>query len=332
MTREEILAMEAGKNLDIRVAKDVMGCKFVRDEIFEDIQIYDDGIWVRLEDYSKDESTALSISERLEEYYNIKIDFGRLEGRWEANFHNGGINYYYPDLRATSLPEAICKVALIIAHSEKGQGVNGDALYNGTSWLEGILKKEEKDNLTESKGVGHGELLNNIIEIELDMFRHVRTSKPSLIQESPKNFRVMREMIHSVFSIETLESYLEDLHKAKAEGRNFLTEKYARMQNLIPPLRINPVIGDIIKIEGQWMRQLSEKYPRSFKGASAGFEKFLSSELETLSDKTLELYHRDISGAEKEGRNLGEERYTKLFQRSGYNSISEVEDKAETGE
>ena len=329
MTKEEILAMEAGRDLNIKVAEDVMGCKFVRDEIFEDIQIYDDGIWMYLEDYSKDESAALSISERLEEYYNRKIDFGRLEGRWEANFRNGGINYYYPDLRATSLPEAICKVALIIAHSEKGQGVNGDALYNGTSWLEGILKEE--DNLTESKGGGHGELLNSIIEIELDMFQRVRTSKPSLIQESPENFRVMREVIHSVFSIETLGSYLEDLHEAKAEGRNLLTEKYARMQSLIPPLRINPVIGDILKIEGQWMRQLSEKYPRSFKGATAGFEKFLSSELETLSDKTLELYHRDTSRAEEEGRNLAEERYTKLFQRSGYNSISEVENKAETG-
>ena len=142
----------------------------------------------------------------------------------------------------------------------------------------------------------------------------------------------MREMIHSVFSIETLESYLEDLHEAKAEGRNLLTEKYALMENLIPTLRINPLIVDIIKIEGQWMKQLSKEYPRSFKGASAGFEKFLSSELETLSHKTLELYHRDILRAEEEGRNLAEERYTEMFQRSGYNSISEVEGKTEAEE
>ncbi|MFA4916392.1 MAG: DUF4125 family protein [Syntrophales bacterium] len=301
MTKEEeILAMEAGRDLDIMVAEDVMGCKFVKDEIFGDIQISDDGEWVPLQCYSKDKSIAMSVSQRLEEYYNLRVDFESLAGRWDVNFLKGGINYYYPDLKATSLPEAICKVALLVAHGEKRQSADGDDLFYAGDWLEKLLKKGKR-----------GKLLENIIEIELDMFQRVRSAGPSLCQESPETFRVMREMTFSVFSMETLKSYLGDLQKAKADDRNLLTEKYARMQNLIPPIKTNPAIKDIVEIEARWMGELTKKYPKSFKAGVSGFEIYLSSELETYSDKTLELYLTDISKAEEEGINLAEKRYTK---------------------
>ena len=172
-----------------------------------------------------------------------------------------------------------------------------------------------------------GELLKSIIEIELDMFERVKTAEPSLCKDRPETFKVMRGMTHSVLSIETLESYLEDLHKAKAKGRNLITEKYARMDNRIPPLKTNPLIDDIVNVEARWKRELPEKYPHTFSQGGSGFEIYLSSELETYSDETLELYFRDISKAEKEGRNLAEERYTVLFQQMGYSSIAEAEGK-----
>ncbi|MDY7019650.1 MAG: DUF4125 family protein [Chloroflexota bacterium] len=173
------------------------------------------------------------------------------------------------------------------------------------------------------------ELLDGIIEIELDMFNRVRTAEPSLCQERPETFKAMRWMTHSVLSTGTLESYLGDLQKADTEGRNLLTEKYARMQNIIPLLKTNPIIEDIVKVEASWMKELSQKYPRTFKG-QYGFETYLHSELETYSDETLKFYFDDISQAEKEGRNLAEERYTVLFQEIGYGSIAEVEDKAKS--
>lgn len=162
------------------------------------------------------------------------------------------------------------------------------------------------------------------------MFQRVKTAEPSLCKERPEGFKTMREMTHSVLSVQTLKSYLEDLQKAKAEGRNLLKEKYARMDNIISPLKSNPLIEEIVKIEAHWMRELSEKYPMSFKAGSDVFETYLSCELETYSDKTLELYFRDISKTEKERRNLAEERYTLLFQKIGYRSIAEVERKAGT--
>jgi len=180
--------------------------------------------------------------------------------------------------------------------------------------------------MTSGKG-SREELLESIIEIELGMFELVITAEPSLCKDSPGTFKAMRRMAHSGLSTETLGSYLEDLIKAKAEGRNLLTEKYARMDDLIPPLKTSPVIDDIVKIEEQWTKELSEKYPGTFKDA-LNFKVYLASELETYSDKTLGLYLRDVSKAQAEGRNMAEEQYEALFRQIGYGSIAEVERKA----
>ena len=52
---------------------------------------------------------------------------------------------------------------------------------------------------------------------------------------------------------------------------------------------------------------------------------YLRSELETYSDRTLELYLRDLTSALDEGINLTAERYTYLFKQLGYNSINDME-------
>ena len=181
-----------------------------------------------------------------------------------------------------------------------------------------------------NEGRERKEVLNNIIEIELDMFQRVRTAETSLCQQRPETFKVMREMTHSALSTETLESYLEDLRKAKAEDKNLLTEKYARIENLIPPLKVASAIKDIIenivKTESHWMKEVSTKYPHCFMGQAGNFEVYLRGELETYSDETLRLYFADISRAKKEGRNLAEERYNKLAEKLGYDSINSMEE------
>ncbi len=174
------------------------------------------------------------------------------------------------------------------------------------------------------------ELLDSIVESELDMFERVRTSEPSLCQERPETFGAMRGMAHSVLSTRTLQSYLEDLQRAKAEGRNLLTEKYARMDERIPPLKLNPIIDDIVEIEARWMEELSRKHPHALRHRP-GFKTYLSCELETYSDDTLELYFGDVSRAEKEGRSLAEERYAKLTRQMGYGSLDELEGKGGQG-
>ncbi|MBE0480223.1 MAG: DUF4125 family protein [Dehalococcoidia bacterium] len=172
----------------------------------------------------------------------------------------------------------------------------------------------------------HERLLKQVVDLELRMFLALEPAIPSACQEQPQTFKLMRKGSHYVLSEDTLKSYLADLEEAVDENRNLMALKYARIDNLIPPLSENPLIDTIVEIEGRWLAELAVKYPLTFKGRSdyaAGV--YLRSELETYSPATLELYYRDLSRASDEGRNLTEERYTCIFRETGYESIDEME-------
>jgi len=186
------------------------------------------------------------------------------------------------------------------------------------------MSKPERKKLNPRK---QRKLLKKIVNIELGMFQKIRTIEPSLCQDFPETFEIMREMNHSVLSLESLKSYLNDLNVALSKDRNLLTEKYARMNNTIPPLNNNPIIKKIVSIEANWMEQLSNKYPTSINYQAQHFTSYLSCELETYSDETLGLYYNDVLCSKRESRNLAEERFTYLFNKLGYKSIEDAENK-----
>ena len=170
------------------------------------------------------------------------------------------------------------------------------------------------------------ELLREITDIELRMFLAVEPSIPSACQEQPETFKLMRKASFYVLSNETLESYLKDLQEALDENRNLMELKYARIDDLIPCLNNNPIIDKIVEAEGRWLKELAERSPLTFKGrADYAAGVYLRSELETYSNETLESYFKDVSKAMEEGRNLTEERYTFIFQQTGYDSIDDME-------
>ena len=179
-----------------------------------------------------------------------------------------------------------------------------------------------------------GDLIKKIIEIELEMFQTVKSKGPAPCQERTETFRAMRWMAHSVLSEDTLESYLDDVTQAKHAGRNLMTEKYGRMEGIIPPLKDNPVVNamidEITRVEESWMQEFSGKYPRIVTNNGAGFSSYFRCELETYSDRTLELYHRDVLRARDQGANFAEISYTNLFKRLGYASLDEVNSEPET--
>ncbi len=156
------------------------------------------------------------------------------------------------------------------------------------------------------------QIIEEIITFELDIFQRVKTAEPSACQENMDTFKLMRRMTHSVLSIDTLKSYLADLKKAIEENRNLCTEKYARMDNLIPPLKYNPIIDRIAEIETSMMKDFSKNHPNLFGEGIANFKNYLRSELETYSDNTLSLYLKDIINSQEQKRNLAEERYKAL--------------------
>jgi len=175
-------------------------------------------------------------------------------------------------------------------------------------------------------GKSHDELVQEITSIELRMFLTVQTSGPTTCQEQPLTFKLMRRAGFHVLSIETLESYLQDLEEALDEDRNLVTLKYARIDELIPCLNDNPIIGKIVEIEERWFKELEKKYPSTFRNrADFAAGTYLRSELETYSNRTLELCLKDLTKALYEGINLTAERYTYLFKQLGYNSIDDME-------
>lgn len=118
MTKKEILAMEPGRQLNIRVAQDVMGCKFAHDEFLGDMQGYigveGNNVWGPLEPYSEHRSIAQKVIDTLENNYNVRIELNYYMGNWEAEFRELGTGLSFGAVLATDAPEAICKAALLV--------------------------------------------------------------------------------------------------------------------------------------------------------------------------------------------------------------------------
>jgi hypothetical protein len=170
-------------------------------------------------------------------------------------------------------------------------------------------------------------VIKRIIDQEWDMFHSVKASEPAACQEEEGTFRLMRWMSHSVLPGALLEALEDQLEQAAAQGRNLMTEKYARMGNQIPPLKDNPRIGAIVAAERDWMVALHQRWPLTFPGTGERFEAYLAADLETWSDRSLELCSAFVQAALAEGRNPVQDRYANLFQRMGYASIEEREQK-----
>lgn len=171
------------------------------------------------------------------------------------------------------------------------------------------------------------DLLREIIERELKMFVNVRNEGGTAdCQKTPDAFRLMREMTLCVQSDAVLASYLQDLVRAETEERNLMTEKYARMDNRIPPLKSNEAIGEIVDAESRWRDSLRREFPHVLlEDGRERFRRYLSCELETWSDQTLEGYRSLVTEARKQGRNLARERYELLMERLGFRSLAAYE-------
>lgn len=154
-------------------------------------------------------------------------------------------------------------------------------------------------------------LLDEIIERELAMFLETpNEGGVASCQQRPETFRVMRRMAHVTHADDTLRSYLEDLRAAESSGRNFMLEKYARMDDRLPPLSESPLLDEIADAENAFMEEAARMRPDRIRRNSSGmFRRYLRCELETLSPRTLELYAREVRRAKEEGRNPALERH-----------------------
>ena len=165
--------------------------------------------------------------------------------------------------------------------------------------------------------------LAEIIERELAMFLATNNEGGvSVCQTRPDTFRAMRKMAHSAHNDALLASYLDDLRQAETQGRNVMVEKYARMDDRLPPLSTSPLLDQIADAEQAFLHDAQQRYPHVIKSNGQGmFRRYLRCELETLSPRTLALYAAQIDRARRESRNLVVERHDYLMRLLGKGGI-----------
>ncbi len=108
------------------------------------------------------------------------------------------------------------------------------------------------------------ELMSEIIKLEWDMFSHVsNVGGPASCQMRPDTFKIMRKSQAATWSDELLASYLEDLKAATREGRNIMTEKYARMMESTFPEEYRKLAASLPSVDKETLQKIEEKSSRS---------------------------------------------------------------------
>ena len=194
-------------------------------------------------------------------------------------------------------------------------------------------------------------LIEDIVSTEWEFFETVNNiGGQASCQRMPDTFGIMRRAWFSVWPVDALESYQEDLANAGMEGRNPLAEKYGYMMQSTSPDEYAaikdqlPVISfqkaamveRVLEIEMEWAEAMSERYPkfrshgRPLRSNEDGpgitsVETYSRGELSTYSEKTLSLLLTWFSKALAEGRNLQEESDLLQVQLQGWKDLDAVE-------
>ena len=170
-------------------------------------------------------------------------------------------------------------------------------------------------------------VLSEIIEREVTMFLATQNQGGQAIcQQHPDTARLFRWMTHSVHNDAVLNSYLEDLRQAEIDNRNLMVEKYARMDNMIPPRSQFAGLPELVRTEVAWQKETMARFPHVLHGREDDdFANYLACELETMSDRTLMLRLEEQRQAVKDGRNMAQERYENLWRRLGRPTLAECE-------
>jgi hypothetical protein len=179
------------------------------------------------------------------------------------------------------------------------------------------------------------QIIEEILDLELEMFLSVNAREKAACQEDPDGFRFYRGCMFSVWSLETLMSYRDDVLRAKEEGRNLVTLKYARMEDLIPQQNDSELIEKIVEIQIRWTREMAVKYPHVQSQSrpieddspqSTSTKTYLRGELETYSESTLELHHRDLLESIERGENLSAKMCAAMVEGAGFSSLEAAEE------
>jgi hypothetical protein len=181
-------------------------------------------------------------------------------------------------------------------------------------------------------------ILEEVLRREMEMFLAVPTEGPCGCKENLESFLLNRRVQFLAWPAEALDGYREDLVRAAEEGRNLMTYKYARMDNLLPSENDDPLVAAIARQQVEWQEELFRDYPKFMRGArpldtsqdtarATSFETYLRAELESFSPATLALLSVEIQRKKARGINMSEEIYGYLLKARGLPPLAELEKK-----
>lgn len=193
-------------------------------------------------------------------------------------------------------------------------------------------------------------IIDEIIEREWHMFATVQSPDgQTACQRQPETFDLQRRSQYLTWPEILLCSYRDDLRAAQEEGRNLMTEKYARMMErtdpsayasiepYLPALEdgVDALADGIADLIVSWENDVRNRYPflvergrdlsddeASKQGTS--FDTYLRAELRTYSVRTLRLYARHMRNLEEQGLNGSELVYEQLVQLYGYKGLEDA--------
>lgn len=193
-------------------------------------------------------------------------------------------------------------------------------------------------------------LIDEIVAVEWEMFSSVNNiGGRSACQDQQDTFEIMRRCNLLTWPAAMLRSYRADLYAALEEGRNTMTEKYARMMESTSPEEyaaiaryLPPVSEEVLQLVDRaadvlvpWEEELREKYPflaargRGLSvdegpGSKTSFETYLRAELKTYSAETLRAYVAYLEEAAAAGVNGSASVYQNMVRMYGYDSLEQA--------
>ena len=194
--------------------------------------------------------------------------------------------------------------------------------------------------------------IEGIINTEWDMFQQVdNIGGRADCQDDRETFYIMRRSQYDNWTAEMVDAYSDFAARSQEEGRNLVSEKYARMmaytdlhyfnkhlRDKLPavPAKNFRLINRIVERLICWEEEMARRYPKlagtarpirssEDKYGFTSMETYARGELETYPEELLALYCQYVDDLWDEGISLSRKNLQTMVSMYGYGSIDEAE-------
>lgn len=194
--------------------------------------------------------------------------------------------------------------------------------------------------------------IEEIIKIEWQMFQNVdNLGGRTDCQDDFETFYIMRRSQYDNWTAEMVDAYSDFAARSQEEGRNLVSEKYARMmaytdlhyfnkhlRDKLPavPAKNFRLINKIVEHLICWEEEMARRYPKlagtarpirssEDKYGFTSMETYARGELETYPQELLSLYAEYVNKLQEAGLSLSQKNLNTMVAMYGYKSIDEAE-------